>query len=305
MPRPPKATPAQLAERAEARKVRCEELRALSAAEAATRGGECERAGCTVKWEPGIAGGNPLQWHHGRAHVGHDYHRAISAMVSNAKTTDAELEAELKKCMLLCRAHHTDADSEIRGRNERRKRALPKGIEPADLAALLAAPNIRTVHGLRARLMLELMSGTGMRVSEVCNLTVRHLHHTEDWRIEIRASKTGDRMLYLPKRLRPLMTIWLDWRVAHFPRSKWLFPTASGGRLSRGNVAGMLDRLAYRAGIPETHPHALRHTFATEYIRNGGDAATLQQILGHTTAMMSMRYAMSSPDRVRAALEDN
>ena len=106
-------------------------------------------------------------------------------------------------------------------------------------------------------------------------------------------------MIYLPQSLQPLMEIWLGRRAYEFARSKWLFPTASGGRLTRGNVADMLDRMTARAGIDDTHPHALRHTYATEFIRKGGNAADLQEILGHTTPTMSLRYAKSNPERVR------
>lgn len=298
----PRATPEELADRAEQRRLRCLELKAIVAEEAALRGGRCEHVGCDVVWAPGtLHRPNPLHWHHRQARAEHPSgHRQISALVARAKTTDRELRAELKRCTLLC-GHHRAADMERRGRVQARKRKLAKGIEPADLAKLLAAPNIRRITGLRWRLVMELMAKCGMRVSEVCNLTIRDLHQDDEWKIEIKDAKTGDRVLYLPPELEPLMTIWLG-RRQELPRSKWLFPTATGGRLSRGNVADMLDRMTTRAGVPDTHPHALRHTFATEFLRSGHDVADLQDILGHTTGTMSLRYARSNPERVRLAM---
>lgn len=287
------------------------ELKAIVAEEAERRGGKCQHPGCEVEWRPGTSPRerNPLHWHHRqpRSDVRNLEYRhprtlKISELVARSKTTDRELKEELKRCILLCQHHHKAADMEKRGRAQTRKRKLAKGIDPVDVEKLLRAPNIRYDTGLRWRLILELMAKCGMRVSEVCNLTIRDLHADDDWKIEINDSKTGDRVIYLPPELEPLMTIWLA-RRANFPRSKWLFPTANGGRLTRGNVADMLDRMTARAGIADTHPHALRHTFATEFLRKpGATVAQLQQILGHTTGTMSLRYAMANPDQVKKAM---
>jgi site-specific recombinase XerD len=298
-----KATPEELAERLEQRRQRCLELKAIVAEEAARRGGRCEHPGCEVEWSPGTLGApNPLVWRQ-RPRKRDDEHkrqRAISQLVNRAITTDRELKDELKRCTLLCRPHHKAIEQTA---VKSRKRKLAKGIDPHDLEKLLAAPNIRTANGLRWRVMLELMAKCGMRVSEVCNLTIRDLHQDDEWKIEINDSKTGDRMIYLPAELEPLMNIWLGQRATNYPRSKWLFPTANGGRVTRGNIADMLDRMTYRAGIEDTHPHALRHTFATEFLRKPTHTvADLQGVLGHTTGTMSLRYAMANPDRIRKVM---
>ena len=65
-----------------------------------------------------------------------------------------------------------------------------------------------------------------------------------------------------------------------------------GGRLDRGRLQKLLHNLGERAGIGSVHLHQLRHTFATEFLRNGGNLLALQRMLGHSSLDMVRRYAM-------------
>lgn len=155
----------------------------------------------------------------------------------------------------------------------------------------MAAPHIRYITGLRNRLVMEMMLRMGMRVSEVCNLKMSHIKPAQNWRIEVRAGKTGDRMLWLPREMEPLMEIWLMRRKKECAKSDFVFCTTRGTALSRSYVYGMMTRMAKRAGIEKTHPHALRHTYAHEVLEKTGNIAVLQKSLGHTTPAMSLLYA--------------
>jgi integrase len=197
--------------------------------------------------------------------------------------------------------YHSSAEGRKVSKKKRGKKSLPKAIELEDAEKLVASPNIRYITGLRNRLVLEMMLRCGLRVSEVCNLKVRNIRQS-DWRVEIREGKTGDRFVYLPREMEPLMQVWLRRRLDELPKTDALFPTHSGKPITRLYVYGMLERMAKRAGVEKTHPHALRHTFATEFIRNGGSTSTLQQILGHSTAVMSLRYAQANPVDVKKAM---
>lgn len=69
-----------------------------------------------------------------------------------------------------------------------------------------------------------------------------------------------------------------------------VFLTLDGQPLSPGAVRLVLNRLGEASGVTRVHPHLLRHTFALNYLVNGGDVFSLQQILGHTTLEMVRRY---------------
>ena len=70
-----------------------------------------------------------------------------------------------------------------------------------------------------------------------------------------------------------------------------LFPsTYGGGHLRREGLRHLLARLGRRAGVEQVHPHRFRHTFAVNFLRNGGNALVLQELLGHTDLSMVRHY---------------
>ncbi len=77
------------------------------------------------------------------------------------------------------------------------------------------------------------------------------------------------------------------------------FLCLDGTSMSENTIKLIFARLAKKAGVPRLHIHLLRHTFATRYLMNGGDAFSLQRILGHSTLEMTRRYvdtvAMEAP----------
>jgi len=69
--------------------------------------------------------------------------------------------------------------------------------------------------------------------------------------------------------------------------------------MSGNAIKQLLERVGRRSGVPRLHPHLCRHTFATNYLINGGDVFSLQQILGHTTLEMVRRYVTLASAQVR------
>jgi integrase/recombinase XerD len=181
---------------------------------------------------------------------------------------------------------------------KRKKAYFPRGIDIEDAERLIDAPDMRYITGLRNRLVMEMMLRCGMRVSEVCNLKVRSLKRNENWRVEIRDGKTGDRNIWVPREMRPTLEIWLLRRSKECPKNDYLFCTTQGTRLDRNYVAQMMIRMCKRAGIARTHPHALRHTYAHTWLNEHKSVAALQKALGHTTSAMTLRYATAHDEDV-------
>ena len=115
-------------------------------------------------------------------------------------------------------------------------------------------------------------------------------YEAERGRLHIRHGK-GDkgRFVFLGDRARKAV-----WRyLVNRPGAKAgqpLFATGSGGAIERNNLRHTLNRIAKAAGVDGVHPHRFRHTFAVEFLRNGGNVFELQQALGHEQLTTVQRY---------------
>lgn len=172
-------------------------------------------------------------------------------------------------------------------------RNLPKTLTREEVAALIAAPNSSCPTGLRNRALLTVMYRTGLRVSETCGLGLRDVRW-RDAELHIRPEVAkGGREAVLP--LDPvtlaLLERWKDVRRRHAAGRPHLFTTLQGGPVSRHYVWEMMQRSARRAGV-ETHvyPHILRHTFATELLREGFNIREVQKLMRHADIRTTTVY---------------
>ena len=144
--------------------------------------------------------------------------------------------------------------------------------------------------------MATLALHTGMRLGEILNLCGHDLDFGSG-HIIIRDSKNGQ-----PRHV-PMDSAVRDLLSGYIPSvgTSHVFPSASGGRLSTVQKAFRNARI--RAGMPELHFHDLRHTFASQWMMNGGDLYVLKDILGHKSIAMTQRYAHLSPAFKQAMVE--
>ena len=140
------------------------------------------------------------------------------------------------------------------------------------------------------RLTVQVLLGTGMRLGELVALTVEDLEDDGELAfLKIRRGKGGKfRRAPLSDRLHREVSRYLNrWRP---PSATPALLIQRGGRpVSEVTVSELFRRLRLKTGMA-VRAHKLRHTFATEYLRNGGDIERLRRILGHTTYVMVMRY---------------
>jgi site-specific recombinase XerD len=147
----------------------------------------------------------------------------------------------------------------------------------------------RRPTALRDRAIILTLVDTGMRATELCELTIADFN--DDLRHALVMGK-GRKERLLPMSARTVQAIWRyvvtrdDDTEADAP----LFATMHGGFMDRHSLRHMLGRVSERAGVPKVHPHKFRHTFAINFLRNGGDIYTLQRLLGHTSLDMVKRY---------------
>ena len=144
----------------------------------------------------------------------------------------------------------------------------------------------------RDRAIVLFLLDTGVRAQELCSLTVGDVD-IKSGAVQVRRGK-GDkgRTVYLGVTARAALWTYLNRREEEARRPDApLFETRRGQALDRSALRKMLLAAGQRAEIVEpVNPHRFRHTFAVNYLRNGGDVYTLQRLLGHSTMEMVKRY---------------
>jgi integrase/recombinase XerD len=185
-------------------------------------------------------------------------------------------------------------------------RRLPKALPLADVESILdAAGSAGTTLALRDRALLEVLYGTGARISEAVGLDVDDLDRVEST-VVLRGKGGKQRLVpigsyavaaveaYLTRARPELAT------VGTSERAGALFLNARGGRLSRQSAWTVLVKAADRAGVTrDVSPHTLRHSFATHLLEGGADVRVVQELLGHASVTTTQIYTLVTVDNLR------
>jgi len=183
-------------------------------------------------------------------------------------------------------------------------RRLPKAITVDEVERLLEAAGFDgTPLALRDRALLELLYGTGARISEAVGLDLDDLARP-DAAVTLRGK--GGKQRVVPVGSYALRAI-EDYLVRARPvlaasgrGTPRLFLNARGGPLSRQSAWTILRTAAERAGLASTvSPHTLRHSFATHLLDGGADVRVVQELLGHASVTTTQVYTLVTVDRLR------
>jgi integrase/recombinase XerD len=139
---------------------------------------------------------------------------------------------------------------------------------------------------LRDRAIVLVLLDTGLRASELGQLAL------DDWdrrnkRLFVWGKGSKQRIVYISP-----PTSQAIWRylASRGTDSRFLFCTSQGKQFDRNNLRHLIEGLGRRSGVTNAHPHRFRHTFAIQFLRSGGNAFTLQRLLGHSTMEMVRTY---------------
>ena len=189
-----------------------------------------------------------------------------------------------------------------------RSRRLPKALSMDQVESLLAAPDTSTVEGLRDAALLELLYGTGARVSEVCALDVDDIRPVlDDPDLGLRLIGKGDkeRIVPLGSYAAKAVDAWLirgrpAWAEIGNGEHALLLNTR-GRRLSRQSAWAVIRRAGEAAGLDVEHlsPHSLRHSYATHLLDGGADVRVVQELLGHSSVTTTQIYTLVTADHLR------
>lgn len=192
-------------------------------------------------------------------------------------------------------------------------RALPNSLTVEDVSRLLETAERNAAMGegkprfraQRMHCLLELIYGTGLRVSELVGLTVQAA--SADTRFLTIKGKGGrERLVPMSPRLSAIVVAYLAaLRAREGGPSPWLFPShGEQGHLTRQHFALELKSLAAAAGLDPggLSPHSLRHAFASHLLAGGADLRALQQMLGHADISTTQIYTHVQADRLKAVV---
>lgn len=183
------------------------------------------------------------------------------------------------------------------------RRTLPGTLTTEQAAKVVSAPDTSTPQGLRDRAMLELMYGSGLRISELCSVELQALD-LESALVRVRGKGSKDRIVPVGETAITALRAYLEKGRPALTRPKTgsaVFLSARGQALSRKTFWLSVKQAAARSGIEvPVKPHLLRHAFATHLLAGGADLRSIQEMLGHADIATTQVYTSVE----RTALSD-
>jgi len=195
-------------------------------------------------------------------------------------------------------------------RSPKLPRRLPKALEESQVIGLLESVDGVEPVDLRDRALLEVLYGTGARISEVVGLSLLDLTG-DDGMLRVFGKGAKERLVPLGAHARSALDRWLGpsgrpWmapdRFARRSDAEAVFLNVRGARLSRQGAWAAVQGRAARVGLADVvSPHVLRHSCASHMLAHGADIRVVQEVLGHVSIATTQLYTRLSQDHLRAS----
>ena len=190
--------------------------------------------------------------------------------------------------------HRTVLGQEIALSYLKRPKRLPEVLTQEGVSRMLSA-----TKNSRHRLLLQLLYGCGLRLSEIGDLKKEDVRPAEGLLFVRQGKGRKDRIVTLPSSIMQQITLFLI--EDGFP---YVFRSArGGGRLHRRTIQKIVMLAAEKAGIKKpVHPHTLRHSYATHLLENGTDLRVIQRLLGHSSVKTTELYTHVSSAAIKKVI---
>lgn len=179
---------------------------------------------------------------------------------------------------------------------------LPAFMSASEVEALIAAPDVKTVLGLRDAAILETLYSAGLRASELCSLTINDVN-LEVGYLTVVGKGRKQRIVPVGDVARDKIAAYLRegrGKLDRAQRSDRLFLNRGGLPLSRVGLWKIIKKHVLRAGITKkVSPHKLRHSFATHLLEHGADLRAVQAMLGHADISTTQIYTHVNRERLK------
>ena len=188
-----------------------------------------------------------------------------------------------------------------------RPRHLPDVLSDEDITKIQATFDLSQPDQFRNNVIVEVLYGCGLRVSELVNLKMSNIYEDEGM---LQVIGKGDKERWVPINARALemMEMYIHTVRVHYDikpgEDKFVFINRLGRHLSRNYVFMFLQQAVKDAGLNKhVSPHSLRHSFATELVENGADLRAVQEMLGHESISTTEIYTHLTRDALRNTIE--
>ena len=203
----------------------------------------------------------------------------------------------------LCREEILQSDPMVHIHQPKYRRPLPKIVSEETVKKLMSATDtFEYDEKIRADLILYLLYGSGLRVSEVISLKKNSILNSHFIRIFGKGSR--ERTVPLAKQTFEIAKEWLS----ICPESPWLFPSPKPNKhITRQRIFQILKQLATISGVDATKisPHVLRHAFATHILDNGADLLSIKKMLGHKDITTTEIYTHVATRKLEQVVQEH
>lgn len=187
----------------------------------------------------------------------------------------------------------------------RKEQHLPEVLTVDEINRMIAAIDLSVPEGTRNRAIIEMLYGSGLRVSELVSLRLSRMYRQEGYMI-IEGKGSKQRLVPISPEAEKWFAYWMEDR-SHLdvkPEAVDIaFLNRWGRPLTRVMIFTIVKRLVELAGIHKTvSPHTLRHSFATHMLQNGADLRIIQQLLGHENITTTEIYTHVDVSDLRQAI---
>ena len=224
----------------------------------------------------------------------------LTTMKMAKRTTGRKLAALRRYFGWLARNQKISVDPTIGVRTPSDTGRLPKVLTNEQLGALLHTDDTDQPDWKIARdtAVIELLYGSGLRVSELCSLDIDSIN-VKQLAVSVMGKGGKERRVPVGEPSLVALKQWVVLRTEVVANSSTvaLFVNSRGTRLGTRDVRRIIDARS----LAPTHPHALRHTYATHLLDNGADLRAVQELLGHADVATTQRYTHVSKERLKSA----
>ncbi|MBI5365864.1 MAG: tyrosine recombinase XerC [Planctomycetes bacterium] len=186
-------------------------------------------------------------------------------------------------------------------RTPKLERRLPDFLEEKEVETLLSLPDLNSVAGRRDHAILEVLYSTGIRISELCGLTMKDAD-LMGGTLHVHGKGSKERLAPLGRLAVQSLREYLASRSTQTESDAGapVFLNKSGKRLGVRGIRRIVEKYAREAGLKKTiSPHTFRHTFATHLLDRGADLRSVQELLGHENISTTQIYTHVTAQRLR------